>query len=1060
MMKFKKVFIVLLSVFFFLAALTLYLNRVLFPQLIKKIVLVRIEEALKRKAEIGSIHFNWVRGFIIDKIKIYEKDPKDGVFAQAQQVSFGIIFFPGVKHYRITIPFINVLSPSVHLIRSGENTWNFSDLYAAPPQAGATAPAVAPQAQKPSAFKIAWGGITVSDGKFLLDDVSGPHQWSEFFDNINLKLSLSYQGISYDFTADIPGKKGLVGASVNYQPITKDTRAKIHLKNIDTASYLSLINIPDVHINSGTIKEINLNINYTKDNTSAQGDVLMKDLDVTSHEQTFKGDIDIRDLDAHYRNGDITARGQMALNNIQTKVPGFSAGGSVQSRVNDFEFTKEGLALNGSLHAQNIFVELKDRRVQADGVALDNIKIKKDINGIQSVGSAKTQGLFVQWPNQELQGDIDLKDAVMRIKDENDIELQGELQADHFLTSSGDKNFSSRHVHLEDVQLEILDQKNIALNAKISLDDMKLGLGNDLLTSGTLKTDMFSFDLNEGIMKVSSTLNLLSGKLVLENNKTIEADPQLELNLQMPLSAPQQMTYKGSITLSDGLIRGFAPVAPLDNVELDADFQNDEATINALSVNVLDTNVRVNGTVKDFKKPVLNITAEADELNLSEIKFLAPQMVDQWGLSFDGTSNVQVKFEGLASDPLAGKILAVASVKNVGVSSSKFHQRVKNITGIIEVTPDSLKWRDSTLTYLGKKYNLTGSVENFKDPKILATLDGPGLQIKADLAKHNDLITINDLTGKYLDADFDSKGTVTLLGGRGPMFDINSNVTFLLEDLINKLPAQQMKSFLPLKPTGMISITTKLNGTVPDWKNFSLSAAITSPDLGMIGYHLTNMKISIDQEEGKVKNLTFDGKLYDGTVHAVGSMDLSARGIPYDLAINIDSTDLHKLKMDSPLKMEEIDGKFYLTSLVHGTVDDFKNNLHATGSLAIRDGFLAEFNLFKGLLGVLNDALRLGQVEITEVDGNFNIADQKINSDNLRLKGPTIVLLSRGWVNFDQNCDLNVTVDLSSGIVPPIANDVLSTLNIHIYDKIANPKFKKKISVPQVINTLLKNLLQ
>ena len=50
-------------------------------------------------------------------------------------------------------------------------------------------------------------------------------------------------------------------------------------------------------------------------------------------------------------------------------------------------------------------------------------------------------------------------------------------------------------------------------------------------------------------------------------------------------------------------IRGFAPIQSLDNVELDADFQNDEATINALSANILDTNVRVNGTVKNFKNP-------------------------------------------------------------------------------------------------------------------------------------------------------------------------------------------------------------------------------------------------------------------------------------------------------------------------------------------------------------------------------------------------------------------------------------------------------------------------
>ena len=97
---------------------------------------------------------------------------------------------------------------------------------------------------------------------------------------------------------------------------------------------------------------------------------------------------------------------------------------------------------------------------------------------------------------------------------------------------------------------------------------------------------------------------------------------------------------------------------------------------------------------------------------------------------------------------------------------------------------------------------------------------------------------------------------------------------------------------------------------------------------------------------------------------------------------------------------------------------------------------------------------------ITDVEGNFTISDQKINTDNLRLKGPTIVLLSKGWVNFDQICDLNVTVDLSSGSTPDIAHDALKSLNIHIYDKIANPKFKRKISVPQVINTLIKNLWQ
>ena len=354
----------------------------------------------------------------------------------------------------------------------------------------------------------------------------------------------------------------------------------------------------------------------------------------------------------------------------------------------------------------------------------------------------------------------------MRVKNENDITIDGELQADNFSTSMDDKKLISQHVLLEDAQLDIIGQKNIALDTKLSLDGMTM-VGKNIIASDSIKTDKLLFNLDDGIIKVSTSLNAIKGKVVLDGHKTIEADPQLELNLQMPLNAPQELAYKGSVTFSDAHLWGFAPIQPSDDVELDADFQNDEATINALSVNILDTNIRISGTVTNFKNPSLDINAEADELDLAKIKDLAPRIAGQYGLSFNGTGFVKVKFQGLASNPLDAKILMGASVKNASVSSSKLHQRIKNITGIIEATPNSLKWRDFTATFLDKKYYLAGSIDNFKNPKILTTINGPDLQLKADLVKNNDLITINSLTGKYLNADFDSKGTITLHAGEG-----------------------------------------------------------------------------------------------------------------------------------------------------------------------------------------------------------------------------------------------------------------------------------------------------
>jgi len=1056
-MKLKKLLIISCVVIFFITAMTSYLNRVIFPQLVKKIAVERIQDTLKRKVEIGSIHFNWVKGFIIDKIKIYEKDSPDIVFAQAEQVSFGILFFPGFKHYRITIPFINVLSPSVHLLKNSAGQWNFSDM--SPGTSSASTSTSNPE-NKTSGPEIAWGGITISNGKFQVDDDSNPHHWSEYFDNINLKLSLSYKGINYNFTADIPDKNGFIGATVYFQPLSKDTQAQIHLKNIDTASYLSLINIPEVQLNSGIINEVNLNISRTQNKISAQGDVSMKNLDMAYHDQTFKGDIEFNDLYTLYENGDINAHGQLALKHMQSNIPGLSTSGSVEAKVESFELTNNGISFVGSLHGQGIMINLKDRHVQMSDVGLDNIKIRKDPDGIQSVGSISTKDLIVQWPNQKLQGDISLKAVTLKMKNENEISLEGEMEANNFSINIDDKTFSAHHILLEDAQLKILDQKNVSINTNLSLQEMVLGFDKKTLTSSSIKTDRLFFNLNDGIIKINTTINATQSRFKLDGQKYLEASPRLELDLQYPLDKPQELTYKGSLTLSDGHIQGFAPIQTLDNIELDTDFQNDLATINALSLNILDTNIHINGTVKNFKAPWLDILAEADDLNLAKIKEIAPNFIDAYGLNLEGSSFVKIQFNGLATNPLSAKILAVASFKNINASSSKWHQEIKHITGIIEATPNTLTWRDFTGSYKDKNYTLAGSLNDFKNPNILFTLEGGDLTLKADLSKNNDLINIHSLSGKYLNIPFNTQGNITLNKDQGPAFDITTNASLLLEDLIKELPDEQIKNLETLSPSGLVSMTADLKGTGWDWKAYTLNANASCPQLTLAGYKMNDLKISVDQQEGKVKNLIFDGKLYNGTVHAVGSLDLTGKGMPYDLALNVDDTDLHLLKMDSPLKMEEIDGKFYFTTVAHGTLADFKNNLHATGSMAIREGFLAEFNLFKGLLSVLNDAMRLGQVEITDVEGNFTIDDQKINTENLRLKGPTIVLLGKGWVNFDELCDLNMTVDLSSGVVPAIAHDVLNTLNIHIYDKISDPKFKKKISVPQVINTLLKNLLQ
>ncbi len=283
--------------------------------------------------------------------------------------------------------------------------------------------------------------------------------------------------------------------------------------------------------------------------------------------------------------------------------------------------------------------------------------------------------------------------------------------------------------------------------------------------------------------------------------------------------------------------------------------------------------------------------------------------------------------------------------------------------------------------------------------------------------------------------------------------DLNNKVTVSTADVLPFLPEDQRKNIDALHLSGTFDINAAIKGHAQDWQNWSTDAKITTSKFTIMGYTLTDITVAAVQKEGKLSNLTADATAYEGKIHAVGSGNLVDKAMPFDLALNIDALDLKKLKSDIPNLKEDINGKFYLTTVGKGNLTDIKN-LQAKGSMAIREGFLSEFKIFKGLFAVLNPLMHLGQVVITDVEGNFTIADQKINTDNLRLISPTIVFVTSGWVDFDLNCSLDIVVDMSSGRIPPIAEDVLRGIEVHVSEKIFDPKVALKNMVKQAITSV------
>jgi len=1043
MLKHKKLIIIVVSVVFFLTALTFYANKVLFPTIVKKIALEQAQNFLKRKVEIESIHFNWVRGIIVDKVVIYQKNAPTQVFAQFERLSMAVIFVPGFKEQTLSFPSITIEKPSIHLIRTGETTWNFSDLLEQPAK---------PADEKPSTLKVSLGAINIVDGKTVLDDQSHRPAWSEVFDDINLKFSLSYNGITFDLATTIPQKKGFITAKGHYMPLTGDAEANVQLKNIDVASYLTLVTIKDFKLASGVIKDVDLNVQYSKERIALKGDAALNAFDVTYTDYHVATSITAKNLDITYTNGPITAKGDIATTALTLSIPQISVNApkGITTHLNEVSINQADIVFDGSIKTNSIAVKYTDQYAFMGDVNLEDIKARKDKDGIQVVGAVIANNINTYLPNQHIQlGGLTIKPMTITVDNKNAITAQLDMKADKLDVQLPGQHVSADAITISDLKTAVGADNSVQLNTKTTIDDYMVAIDKQLTATGSLKTTKLLVKLADNVLKISTDTEITKGKVILPGDKIVEVSPQLELTAEIPLKKIEDATYEGSITFSDAKASGF-PYTPIDGIGLDADFKTDSATINALTVNILDTSLRAAGSIENFKNPKINVNAEANDINLARIKDYIPQIIEDNGLNINGNASLKLKFVGNANQWQDADISALITLDKVNASSSKFNQAVSNINGIIEATPNSLLWRDFKGSYLGKDYALTGKLTDFKNPKMTTTLDGADVQLKADIAKNDENVTINQLEGKYLTIAFGVTGSAKIPANGKPTVNLKTTSTFRLEDVLKMLPDAQRKPLDPLKLGGLINITAQVSGNPQDWKNLTVNATLDSQQISLMQFKLDTLKITLDQSDGKINHMVTDTVFYDGKIHAVASADLLKNTMPFDLALNIDGMDVSKVVKAVPVD-KDIRGQLYLTTVLDGELTKFMD-AHGKGSLAIRQAYLADFDLLKGILEPLKLIIKDSNILINEVQCNFTMADQKVTTDNLQLLGPTVNLLGDGWVSFDQNIKMHITAPNDSNQTSPMPAELRGIIDIDISGKLASPKVKPNFSAATLMN--------
>jgi hypothetical protein len=151
-----------------------------------------------------------------------------------------------------------------------------------------------------------------------------------------------------------------------------------------------------------------------------------------------------------------------------------------------------------------------------------------------------------------------------------------------------------------------------------------------------------------------------------------------------------------------------------------------------------------------------------------------------------------------------------------------------------------------------------------------------------------------------------------------------------------------------------------------------------------------------------------------------------------------------------------------MTADLKGELLDIRN-MQGTATMKISNGYLWSLQILSNVLSILSSTFQGGDIIITDADATFKITDQKVMTDNLTLRSATVTLVAEGWVDLDQNIDMNIRPRLeprsTDGTVNPLTliNPTDGLLNIRVYNTLTAPKFEHNITAPQMIKKTIQN---
>ncbi|MFA5090795.1 MAG: AsmA-like C-terminal region-containing protein [Candidatus Omnitrophota bacterium] len=589
------------------------------------------------------------------------------------------------------------------------------------------------------------------------------------------------------------------------------------------------------------------------------------------------------------------------------------------------------------------------------------------------------------------------------------------------------------------------------LNAKLNLANLAIPDLNPYLfllplyiPSGTITNADLGIKFKDKIAGLNGSMDIK--ELIMHQDKTIfKGDINISPNLNYSLEK-KSLDYKIRLNLLKDNLSGIPYVDKLNNVSGYIDIAPDRLWTDNLNLQVLDANLAIKGALDNFKAPYLKVEVSIPEVKLENITPLFPAF--EKNITISGNAKAHINMDGNIKAP-GLNMKARLDVANAKLENTALKEPVSDIKGTINLTSSTAYSKGLTFNYRGTAYNLDAGVIDFQAPRVNLTLTSKDMNLESDIKIKDKLVSINKLNGKYIDSAFDITGDLDINDSTNPLFNLSTKIKVNSKDILVFLPQKTSDSLDKVKLEAELNIAGTLQGRAKDYKKWEINLENSKGNFSLYNLKFSDLYFILSQKDGLLSISQFSASGYSGILKAGFAANLNAATPPYTVKLELSALDLAKLKPDLKIK-EDIAG---ILEIRVDSTGNFKGTeqIKGRGYLTVKDGRLWKLNLFKGI-GELLFLPVYEKIVFSQATADFDIQDNFIQTDNLKLTSDMMALDCKGKLGFNGELDFTVYTQVNKELIrdssdmrkfaTAVLGQLGSALTIRITGTIQKPSYK------------------